>query len=1135
VSAERVAELLELALQMPTRERAALLAELSAEDPALARELDSLLAVEEAAPFGLDDLAARVIPQVLQGIAGDLGESVPRVGSTVGRYRILDRIGGGGMGVVFRALDPELDRLVALKFLPGHLTGDPAARARFRREARAASALDHPNIAVVHEVGIVQAASDGFEQDRLFIAMAHYSGETLEQKIARGPLQIGEATEYGIQLASGLAAAHAAGIVHRDIKPANVIVTDDGRLRILDFGIAKLSGTDETREGSTLGTAAYMSPEQTRGEGIDSRTDIWSLGVVLFEMLSGVRPFRGLGEAVIYGIRNDDPAPLTALRPDVPVEFAQIVERCLARDPSTRYPSAETLLNALVALADGPGRPDAASERVQGHDTPSFAAWREGAVQRRVPRAARVGVPLFLLFTGSALWLRAGWGGGAPGEAATLVPQLGETRVAVIPFTPVTSDPQLEQLGRDLVVTLTAGLDGMGDIRAVAASTTLSVAEPRPGITLADAHSLARQLAADRVIHGVLTRAGTGVRLAVSLHDTGVAEPIASALVLGTNADFLSDALIITLLDELWRREPPPVPSLDALTRSQVPAARRAYLEAERALSRAQMATAIAAFERAYAADTAFVWAYFRSLYPRTWRAMPAADSARVQRILDSRSQLSEPDRLVIEAMRLSRSLSERVARLKSITEFYPNYEPASWEYASALVHSGGYLGYGLDDVRVAIERVLAINPGFVPAWDQLHWVATVQGDTLTAARAGGEAERLAGDATDRLRIRHPVSALVGSGHLTDQALEDSTVALLLRPDVGLGAASAFVAAGAPARQIQIGRAARERTADPTLISALWRAEALSWAARGAWDSAFVAADHWVRSARATDAGATLGAFRLAVAGVLLNAADPAGAARRRPAAARALARWSEGTETDCQTPAAELGPTRQPLISPSGRQRCEAQWVQATLRGSELVWLDGLLAYLERDPQGIERARRTLRGDPSEDGLAGRPVVSIWDSISRPMLDRSLGALALDLEGERARASGELIAVETEIANRVAAGRVGMDFPLLPIANRLLAAGWLRSLGGDADAERLLHWFDASLLDPQVEAWNRAIGSISLLDRAEIAESAGDAARALRDYRRFLQMYDLADPALRPLVERAAAGVGRLKPHSRP
>src|SRR5262245_43072602 len=206
-------------------------------------------------------------------------------GETVSHYRIVERLGGGGMGVVYKAVDTRLNRFVALKFLSDSLTRDPDAKERFVQEAQAASALDHPNICTIHEI-------DETPDRELFLTMAFYDGETLKQRIERGRLPVAEALDIAIQMARALSKAHDAGIVHRDVKPANAIVASDGLVKILDFGLAKLAGqADITRTGTTLGTIAYMSPEQIRGVDAGPRLDVWSLGVVIYEMLAGRRPF----------------------------------------------------------------------------------------------------------------------------------------------------------------------------------------------------------------------------------------------------------------------------------------------------------------------------------------------------------------------------------------------------------------------------------------------------------------------------------------------------------------------------------------------------------------------------------------------------------------------------------------------------------------------------------------------------------------------------------------------------------------------------------------------------------------------------------------------------------------------------
>ena len=261
------------------------------------------------------------------------------IGETISHYKILEKLGEGGMGVVYKAEDTKLDRFVALKFLPAHLTSSEDEKQRFIHEAKAASGLQHNNICTIHEI-------DETDQGRMFICMDYYDGETLNQKIERGPLKFEETLDIARQTAEGLAKAHEKEIVHRDLKPANVMLTQDGVVKVLDFGLAKLGSlTKLTKEGTTLGTAAYMSPEQARGKDVDRRTDIFSLGVLVYEMVTGQQPFKGEYEqAVTYSILHEEPEPITGLRTGIPVEVERIVNKCLQKEPSARYQAVNELL-----------------------------------------------------------------------------------------------------------------------------------------------------------------------------------------------------------------------------------------------------------------------------------------------------------------------------------------------------------------------------------------------------------------------------------------------------------------------------------------------------------------------------------------------------------------------------------------------------------------------------------------------------------------------------------------------------------------------------------------------------------------------------------------------------------------------
>jgi serine/threonine protein kinase/class 3 adenylate cyclase len=333
-TSRRAEELFQQARALLPSARRAFLAEACQSDPRLEAELVSLLAHAEPAE------------RLFAALAG--GTVSPAIGQQIGHYHLLGTLGSGGMGMVYRAHDTRLDRDVALKFLPSHLSAMPEARERLLVEARAAAALEHPNVCSIHEIG---ETSDG----RLFIAMACYSGETLRERLACGPLPPVEAFVIAVQIARGLAAAHAAGIVHRDVKPANVMLCADGTVRLLDFGLAKLTDVTLTGPGVTLGTLAYMSPEQAGGDAVDHRSDLWSLGVVMYEMLTGERPFRGGNDlALLLTILHQDPEPIARRRPEIPEPLPGVVERLLRKDPSARQASAaELVADLLRALPPG--------------------------------------------------------------------------------------------------------------------------------------------------------------------------------------------------------------------------------------------------------------------------------------------------------------------------------------------------------------------------------------------------------------------------------------------------------------------------------------------------------------------------------------------------------------------------------------------------------------------------------------------------------------------------------------------------------------------------------------------------------------------------------------------------------------
>jgi serine/threonine-protein kinase len=474
----------------PADRRAAFL-EASCPDPELRGEVAALLQAHEALEHGagpdfLAHLDAERAAALLSSTLVEPGAAGP--GTQVGRYRIVRRLADGGMGVVFLAQDPRLNRPVALKLLPRHLSLDAGARARFEEEARAASALDHPHIVTVHEIG---DAPDG----QLFIAMAYCDGETLREELERTRPPIPRVLTLARQIADGLAATHASGIVHRDIKPGNVIVTRDGTAKILDFGVAKMAGTDITKPGAVPGTVAYMSPEQTLGATVDARTDVWAFGATLYEMLAGRRAFPGDSEqVVVHAIRHDQPAPLGQVRPDTPATLVHIVDRCLRKNPARRYPDGAALLAGLKRVDAG------------------------GTTARRA-RSRRSGALLAFLLAGSAAvyWYLPAGGERTPAGEAIAAP----TRLAVLPLGNDSPDPEDAYLADAVTGELSSHLSGLQHLRVIARTSVARYRNSDESVA-----AIAGALGVGAVLSGRVRKASGRVRLTVQLRSPAGGQPL---------------------------------------------------------------------------------------------------------------------------------------------------------------------------------------------------------------------------------------------------------------------------------------------------------------------------------------------------------------------------------------------------------------------------------------------------------------------------------------------------------------------------------------------------------------------------------------------------------------------------------
>lgn len=400
-------------------------------------------------------------------------------GSEVSHYRIIEQIGAGGMGVVYKAEDTRLRRHVALKFLPPYLTRNVEAKKRFIQEAQSASAIEHHNICTIHEI-------DETPDGHMFISMACYEGETLRSRLDRGPLSESEALDVAIQVASGLTEAHKKGIVHRDIKPANLIITPQGQVKIMDFGLAKLAGqTRLTKAGTAMGTAAYMSPEQARGEDVDQRSDVWALGVVLSEMLTGLLPFKGdYEQAVIYSILNDEPNRLRDAKPDVSRDLDLIVNKALRKNPADRYESAESLLADLMRLGTG--------ERISTRVRPR-------SPRRLIFAVVSVSVIIAAAFFGTRLyrWM-------APGRAEAMT-------LAVVDFDNIGGE-NADYLAVGLAEGICVKLSKVRGIRVVSSDDIRRLRQDNIA-----AKEIARRLGAEYAVGGSLLRSGDKIRVTPQL------------------------------------------------------------------------------------------------------------------------------------------------------------------------------------------------------------------------------------------------------------------------------------------------------------------------------------------------------------------------------------------------------------------------------------------------------------------------------------------------------------------------------------------------------------------------------------------------------------------------------------------
>ncbi|MFQ5675145.1 MAG: protein kinase [bacterium] len=631
------------------------------------------------------------------------------IGQKISHYQILEELGSGGMGLVYKAKDLKLDRFVAIKFLNKELHSDSESRQRFINEAKTISSLDHPNIAVVHEI-------DEFD-DRIFISMGFYEGATLQQLLAEGPLPMEEIYSIAIQIANGLAEAHRSGVVHRDIKPGNIIVTKNGQVKILDFGLSKgVNLTLITREDTILGTAAYMSPEQIQGQQLDHRSDLFSFGILLYEMIAGERPFAGeFSAAVTYSIINDDPPSLSKKRPEVAEKLERIVLKALSKDEDKRYQSASEIVAELEALRAGRASERSRRATGKGRRPVRPLAFLIGAV-------LAVALMAFLVFRSDRP--------SSPQSTAQ------KTAIVVMPFEFIGDDPASNWLGKAMTELINASLGQSQFLRVVDTEQRSRIARSlglsEDNFSTEQHIRIARESDSQKIIQGQVRKTGTSLAIQAEVVDT--AEPTSTIQLETIQSDNLNEAtdqLTALLNDVLAIDGTLSAGTADLTTRSLD--AFRYFIEGQEAALDRRHQESIDKLRKAISFDSTYVQAYYWLAFQYDEIGESEKAGQFLAQIKPYISNLSQKERLeyLKEEAKNENRYGDYITYLEEILKIDPSEAYAHYSYGWTLYRKFRKIDQGILEMKKALE----LDPTYTIAYNTLGYAYLARGDKEQALR----------------------------------------------------------------------------------------------------------------------------------------------------------------------------------------------------------------------------------------------------------------------------------------------------------------------------------------------------------------------------------------------------------------